>query len=60
MKENQKIRNAAKDAGLPLWKIAVAIGVSEPTLIRWLRLPLPAEKEKRVMEAIAVLAKEAG
>lgn len=58
MKENQKVRSAAKDAKVPLWKVAAGIGISEPTLIRWLRFPLPLEKENRIMEAIAGLAQE--
>lgn len=58
MKENQEVRRAAKSSGVPLWKIAAELGISEPTIIRWLRFPLPAEKEKRVMEAISVLSQE--
>lgn len=60
MKENQAVRVAAKSAGIPLWKVAAATGVSEPTLTRWLRFPLSEEKERRIMEAIANLSKEAG
>ena len=37
---------------------ALEIGVSEPTLVRWLRTPLPAEKEERILVAIEKLAKE--
>lgn len=60
MKENQTVRKAAKSAGVPLWKIAATIGVSEPTIIRWLRVPLPEEKEVRILSAIASLAREVG
>lgn len=60
MKENQNVRRAARVAGVPLWRVAAAIGVSEPTLIRWLRVPLPEDKEQRVMAAIAALEQEAG
>ena len=58
MRENQKIRKAARMAGVPLWKIAATAGISEPTLMRWLRFPLSAEKEKLLMDAIAVLEQE--
>lgn len=58
MKENQVVRAAAKSARVPLWKVAEAIGVSEPTLTRWLRVPLQEDKEKRVMAAIAALEQE--
>lgn len=59
MKENQAVRRAARSAGIPLWKVAAAIGISEPTLTRWMRSPLPEDKERRVMAAITELAKEA-
>lgn len=58
--ENQKVRRAARAAGIPLWRIAVTIGVSEPTLTRWLRVQLSEDKEQRIMEAIASLEREAG
>lgn len=60
IKENEKVRRAARIAGVPLWAIASKIGVSEPTLTRWLRLPLPEEKEARIMAAIAALEQGAG
>lgn len=54
---NQDLRNAAKSAGVPLWKIADALRVSEPTMTRKLRRELP-EKEKqqmlRIIEHLAV------
>lgn len=59
-KENEAVRRAARIAGVPLWKIAAKIGVSEPTLTRWLRVPLSQEREARVMAAIAALEQEAG
>lgn len=58
MKQNEQVRKAARVAGIPLWKVADAIGVSEPTFMRWMRYPLPAEKESRIMEAISTLEKE--
>ena len=60
MKENLEVRRAAKEAKVPLWKVAAGVGISEPTLIRWLRFPLPAEKEQRIMTAIQELAEEVG
>lgn len=56
--ENLSVRQRAKKARIPLWRVAAAIGVSEPTLTRWLRFPLPAEKENRVIEAISRLERE--
>lgn len=56
--ENLFLRQRAKKSGIPLWKIASSIGVSEPTLTRWLRFPLSTEKERRVADAISELEKE--
>lgn len=57
-KENQEVRRAARIAGVPLWRVAAAIGVSEPTLTRWLRVPLSEDRESRIMAAIAALERE--
>lgn len=57
--ENLSLRQRAKSAGIPLWKIASYIGVSEPTITRWLRVPLSCSKEKLILEAISMLEKEA-
>lgn len=58
MKANQTIREAAKRKGVKHWRIAEYLGISEPTITRWLRTPLSPEREKAVMEAIKALAKE--
>ena len=58
MKENAHVRKAARAEGIPYWKICLKIGVSEPTLIRWLRFPLPPEKEQRILDAIKELSEE--
>ena len=60
MKENQSVRTAAKAAGVPLWKCALQMGISEPNLTRWLRVPPSKEKETRIMAAIAALEQGAG
>lgn len=57
-KENNHIRRAARAADIPLWAVAAELGISEPTLIRWLRLPLAPEREQQVMAAIERLARE--
>ena len=60
MKANENVRKAARMANVPLWMVAHAIEVSEPTLHRWLRFPLPAEKESTIMAAIERLSQEVG
>ena len=58
MKDNLEVRKAARIAGVPLWAVAKEVGISEPTLFRWLRVPLPADKEQRIMSAIEKLEQE--
>ena len=56
--ENRDVRRAARAAGVPLWKIARQLGVSEPTMTRWLRTPLSSEKREAVLGAISELEEE--
>lgn len=60
MQTNSIVREAAKSAGIPLWKIAAEIGISEATIIRWLRVRLSPERERKIMDAIDKAVKEAG
>lgn len=60
LKANEDVRRAARAAGVPLWRIAEALQVSEPTLTRWMRTPLPDDKRDRIMKAIPALEREAG
>lgn len=57
MKENMDVRVAALTADVPLCMVALHIGVSEGTLMRWMRRPLTAEKKSRILNAINVLQK---
>lgn len=56
--QNERVRVAAKEAGIPLWKIAVQLNISEPTMTRWLRSPLTPERESKIMEAIKAISRE--
>ena len=40
------------------WRLSEAVGVSEPTLVRWLRHPLEGERLERVKRGLEVLRKE--
>ena len=57
---NEEIRSAAKNAKIPLWKIAQEVGISEPTMTRWLRIPLSCEKSEKILSAISKLTSEVG
>ena len=58
MGANENIRQAAKQANVTLWEIALHIGVGEATMTRWMRTPLSGEKLEKIMTAISELAKE--
>lgn len=58
MKANQDIRQEARAANIPLWKIAHALGISEPTITRKLRFELPDEEKIKIFEVIKSLKRE--
>lgn len=49
LKANQEIRKALKASGMKHWELAVAIGVDETTICRWLRKELPDEKKNHMV-----------
>ena len=58
MKANGEIRETARKAKVKHWEIAERLGVSEQTLVRWLRVPLPREKRDAISNAIGELERE--
>lgn len=54
---NISIREMAKKNGIKHWQIAEYLGISEQTIMRWLRKPLSEDKEQRITKAINDLAK---
>ena len=50
---NSQIRGFLKMKGIPLWKIAEVIGISEPTITRWMRKPLSQEHYDKIMKAVS-------
>lgn len=59
MQKNEQIRAAAKTAGVKLWQIAEAVGLSDGNFSRKLRHELPADERERILGIIEELAKEA-
>lgn len=55
---NRDIRARSVAAGVPMWKLAMELGIGDNTLYRWLRTELPEEKRNAMLEAIDKLAKE--
>lgn len=58
MRANEHIRKAMREHGVATWQVGKVLGVSEMTVFRLLRFPLPAEREARIMEAIETAARE--
>ncbi len=50
---NSHIRNYLTMKGIPMWKVAEVIGISESTMTRWMRTPLSAEHHKKIMDAVS-------
>ncbi len=59
-KENKKIREAAKAAGVYLWQVAYAMGIDDQVFSRKLRLPLPEEEEAKILFVIEQLKQQEG
>lgn len=49
---NADVRTAAKKAGVFLYQIAAAMGISEPTMTRKLRFELTDTEKKPIFKAI--------
>ena len=53
---NFDLRTAAKNAGVPLWAIADALHISEPTMTRKLRRELGETDKRKILDIISELA----
>lgn len=56
-KANERIRAAAKENGVKLWKIADALGVNDGNFSRKLRHELPPDETARILALIDEIAK---
>ncbi|MBR3038223.1 MAG: hypothetical protein IKI52_05920 [Clostridia bacterium] len=57
--KNQDIRRAAQNAGVKLWRIADALGITDASFSRVLRKELSDEKKAEIFGIIEKLSKEA-
>ena len=55
-KANQDIRDYAAKRGVYFWEIAMKLGISEPTITRWMRVELPADKRREIEQVISDIA----
>lgn len=56
--KNQRVREAATAAGVKLWRIAEAYGLSDGNFSRKLRRELPEKEQERILKIIEQLKKE--
>jgi hypothetical protein len=53
---NKDLRDEMRIANVRQWEVADAIGISEMTMVKWLRKELDAEKKAMVRDGIAKAA----
>lgn len=54
---NKIIRDELKARGVRHWELAAALGVSEQTLVRWLRFELSEDRQLDMLMKIEEIAK---
>ena len=55
---NKDLRDEMRIANVRQWEVADAIGVSEMTMVKWLRKELDGDKKALVREGIAKAAQQ--
>ena len=56
--KNKDIHTALHLSGIKKYELAEALGISEPTLYRWMRHEVVGEKHERILTAIKKLIEE--
>jgi hypothetical protein len=57
MQRNQDIRNAIRNAGVPVWLVAEKLGVHENTLYRHLRKKLHTDQKEELLKIVKDIQK---
>ena len=57
MQANMEIRSSAKEAGVKLWEVAEAIGITDGMFSRKLRRELPETERRKILNIVADLAR---
>ncbi|HIU57788.1 MAG TPA: helix-turn-helix transcriptional regulator [Candidatus Ornithomonoglobus merdipullorum] len=55
MERNERIRKILKKRRIYLYELAATMGISESTLIRWMRVPLTDEHYNRLTAALQTM-----
>ena len=58
MAANKQVREFISKSGVKHWEIALRLGISEQTLVRWLRVPLLEHREALIISAVNAIVKE--
>lgn len=58
-KANRDIRQAISDAEIPMWRLGLAWGCSEQTVIRRFRCEMEPARKKEILDLIDKIKKEA-
>lgn len=53
---NEEIKALLKSKGLFYWQVGEQLGVSESTLLRWMRTEFTADRKAKIEAAIAALS----
>lgn len=59
-RENQELRDYAESKNVCMWEAADEMNISEATLMRWLRFPLPDDKKAAFIKAVDSIAGRKG
>lgn len=57
MKRNEDVKKTIIDAGLKFWQVAYAMGISDATFSRKLRVEMKPEEKQKIHDTIAILKK---
>lgn len=57
MLANKELRQKARSCGVPLWMLAVELGISEPTMTRRLRQELSVRDKEKLLAMVADIAR---
>lgn len=57
---NKDLRTYAKEKGICLWQVAQALGISEPTMTRRMRLELSQQDKQAMRDIVDALAAKKG
>lgn len=55
---NNELRTELYSKRIPYWKLAIAVGVHESTIIRWFRTELTVDQKEKVRKAITKIETE--